>query len=61
MTADNFYMFFPLSIMVAVQVHFLVSVYQSYVKVTCLANVQSKSMFMDENHTLANHCVCFEL
>ncbi|KAF9139173.1 hypothetical protein BGX30_008281 [Mortierella sp. GBA39] len=32
MTADNFYVFFPLSIMVAVQVHFLVSVYQSYVK-----------------------------
>ncbi|KAF9903104.1 hypothetical protein EC991_004231 [Linnemannia zychae] len=32
MTSDNFYVFFPLSIMVALQVHFLVSVYQSYVK-----------------------------
>ncbi|KAF9132041.1 hypothetical protein BGW39_000900 [Mortierella sp. 14UC] len=32
MTPDNFYVFFPLSIIVALQVHFLVSVYQSYVK-----------------------------
>ncbi|KAG9070069.1 hypothetical protein KI688_009400 [Linnemannia hyalina] len=32
MTADNFYVFFPLSIVVAVQVHYLVSVYQTYVK-----------------------------
>ncbi|KAG0363584.1 hypothetical protein BC939DRAFT_457541 [Gamsiella multidivaricata] len=32
MNTDNFYIFFPLSIVVAAQVHFLVSVYQSYVK-----------------------------
>ncbi|KAF9928950.1 hypothetical protein FBU30_002006 [Linnemannia zychae] len=32
MTSDNFYVFFPLSIAVALQIHFLVSVYQSYVK-----------------------------
>ncbi|KAF9099552.1 hypothetical protein BGX23_001193 [Mortierella sp. AD031] len=31
-TSDNFYVFFPLSIFVALQVHLLVSVYQSYVK-----------------------------
>jgi len=33
MNMDNFQMFFPLSVVVAFQVHFLVSVYQSYVKV----------------------------
>ncbi|KAG0274000.1 hypothetical protein BGZ95_010191 [Linnemannia exigua] len=32
MTSENFYVFFPLSVMVALQVHFLVSVYQAYVK-----------------------------
>ncbi|KAF9896861.1 hypothetical protein BX616_006623 [Lobosporangium transversale] len=32
MDGENFHMFFPLSIIVALQVHFLVSVYQSYVK-----------------------------
>ncbi|KAK5822639.1 hypothetical protein F5H01DRAFT_336174 [Linnemannia elongata] len=46
MTADNFYVFFPLSIMVAVQVHFLVSVYQSYVK--------DKEMLFSEVHNEYN-------
>ncbi|KAF9365663.1 hypothetical protein BGX34_009094 [Mortierella sp. NVP85] len=32
MDTDNFHIFFPLSVVVAFQVHFLVSVYQSYVK-----------------------------
>ncbi|KAG0377914.1 hypothetical protein BGX24_005201 [Mortierella sp. AD032] len=32
MTSENVYVFFPLSVIVALQVHFLVSVYQSYVK-----------------------------
>ncbi|KAF9322487.1 hypothetical protein BGZ91_004299 [Linnemannia elongata] len=46
MTADNFYVFFPLSVMVAVQVHFLVSVYQSYVK--------DKEMLFSEVHNEYN-------
>lgn len=33
MDADNFHIFFPLSVAVAAQVHFVVSVYQAHVKV----------------------------
>jgi len=33
MDADNFHVFVPLSVAVAAQVHFVVSVYQAHVKV----------------------------